>query len=320
MLRDGEVPEGRAEAAVVQKVAHRVGHGTLEPLQGAANLVDGLHRHRKRTIRIADQSGGNRGGGGQRLRERRSDPDATVEPRLGSRSFQLQSLVEREFDARRAQPQPSWNGWQERHRQGYHQQRAGCRKTDLRHSERLPRGGRHATRTRRDHCSCEHRGQQAPREEPRAQSSRHEAQDTQMPISGMQEGLHQELASEGPSEDAHGREAVQVQLGRLRVAIRALRRADAPLSQAHRRETVQVPALRPMLLAQRSPSPPHEETRVIDRPRERSSTRVAVQEGRARLHPDPRVPPERSPRDRVSSTDTNPPDDEATHPRATRRW
>ena len=43
--------------------------------------------------------------------------------------------------------------------------------TDLRHSERLPRGRRHATRTRRDNCSCEHRGQQAPREEPRAQSA-----------------------------------------------------------------------------------------------------------------------------------------------------
>ncbi|OAD53722.1 hypothetical protein WN48_09294 [Eufriesea mexicana] len=57
------------------------------------------------------------------------------------------------------------------------------------------------------------------------------------------------------------REAVQVQLGGLRVAIRAFRRADAPLPQAHRREAVQVPALRPMLLPQRSPSPAHEETR-----------------------------------------------------------
>lgn len=58
MLRDGEVPEGRAEAAVVQKVAHRIGHGTLEPLQGAPHLVDSVHRHRQRTIRIANQNGG----------------------------------------------------------------------------------------------------------------------------------------------------------------------------------------------------------------------------------------------------------------------
>lgn len=58
MLRDGEVPEGRAEAAVVQKVAHRVRYGTLEPLQGAPYLVDSVHRHHQRTIRIANQNGG----------------------------------------------------------------------------------------------------------------------------------------------------------------------------------------------------------------------------------------------------------------------
>ena len=58
MLRDGEVPEGRAEAAVVQKVAHRVGHSAVEPLQGAAYLVDSNNRHRQRTIRIANQNGG----------------------------------------------------------------------------------------------------------------------------------------------------------------------------------------------------------------------------------------------------------------------
>jgi len=71
---------------------------------------------------------GDRGGGRQRVRKRGSNPDATVESWVGSRSFQLQSLVEREFDARRAQPQPSRHGRQERHRQGHHQQRAGCRK------------------------------------------------------------------------------------------------------------------------------------------------------------------------------------------------
>lgn len=74
---------------------------------------------------------GDRGGGRQRVRKRRSDPDATVESWVGSRSFQLQSLVEWEFDARRAQPQPSWHGWQERYRQGYYQQRARCRKVGV---------------------------------------------------------------------------------------------------------------------------------------------------------------------------------------------
>lgn len=49
MLRDGEVPEGRAEAAVVQKTPHRAGHSTLEPLQGAIDLVDDVHRN-ERTI------------------------------------------------------------------------------------------------------------------------------------------------------------------------------------------------------------------------------------------------------------------------------
>lgn len=65
------------------------------------------------------------------MRKRRSDPDATVESWVGSRSFQLQSLVEWEFDARRAQPQPSWHGWQERYRQGYRWQRARCCKVSI---------------------------------------------------------------------------------------------------------------------------------------------------------------------------------------------
>lgn len=66
------------------------------------------------------------------MRKRRSNPDATAESWVGSRSFQLQSLVEWEFDARRAQPQPSRHGRQERYRQGHHQQRAGCRKVKCR--------------------------------------------------------------------------------------------------------------------------------------------------------------------------------------------
>jgi len=66
-----------------------------------------------------------------------------------------------------------------------------------------------------------------------------------------------------------------VQLGGLRLAIRAFGRIDAPLPQAHRREAVQVPALRPMLLPQRPPSPPHEKTRVINRLRGRFRPSVA---------------------------------------------
>lgn len=76
--------------------------------------------------------------------------------------------------------------------------------TDLRYGERLPRGRQHATRTRGCDRGHNHRGQQAPREEQRAQSARYEAQDTQMPVSRMQESLHQELASQGSSKDAHG--------------------------------------------------------------------------------------------------------------------
>lgn len=74
---------------------------------------------------------GDWGGGGQRVRKRRSDPDATVESRVGSRSFQLQSLVEWEFDARRAQPQPSRRGREECYRQGYYRERAECRKVSV---------------------------------------------------------------------------------------------------------------------------------------------------------------------------------------------
>lgn len=56
MLRDGEVPEGRAEAAIVQKTPHGTRHSTLEPLQGAVDFVD-VHRN-ERTIRPPNQNGG----------------------------------------------------------------------------------------------------------------------------------------------------------------------------------------------------------------------------------------------------------------------
>lgn len=57
MLRDGEVPEGRAEAAIVQKTPHGTRHSTLEPLQGAVDLVDDVHRN-ERTLRSPNQNGG----------------------------------------------------------------------------------------------------------------------------------------------------------------------------------------------------------------------------------------------------------------------
>lgn len=85
------------------------------------------------------------------------------------------------------------------------------------------------------------------------------------------------------------------------MAIRAIGRADAPLPQAHRGETVQVSTLRPMLLPQRSPSPPHEETRVIDRGRDRSSTQRPVSQDRptrgSSLPEDSRGPAALSPRE-----------------------
>ncbi|XP_037570352.1 protein enabled isoform X1 [Dermacentor silvarum] len=66
---------------------------------------------------------------------------------------------------------------------------------------------------------------------------------------GLQQELHQELAPQGPLADAHGREAVPVQLERVRLEVRPLRRAHEALPQAHRRQAVPVPALRTRLLA-----------------------------------------------------------------------
>lgn len=57
MLRDGEVPEGRAEATIVQKTPHGIGHSALEPLQGTIDLVDDIHWN-ECTIRSPNQNGG----------------------------------------------------------------------------------------------------------------------------------------------------------------------------------------------------------------------------------------------------------------------
>lgn len=54
LLRDGEVLEGRAKATIVQKIAHRAGHGAVESLQGAANLVDGHNGDAQLAIRAND--------------------------------------------------------------------------------------------------------------------------------------------------------------------------------------------------------------------------------------------------------------------------
>lgn len=59
MLRDGEVPEGRAEVTIVQKTPHGIGHSTLEPLQGTIDLVDDVYWN-ERTIRRPNQNGGER--------------------------------------------------------------------------------------------------------------------------------------------------------------------------------------------------------------------------------------------------------------------
>jgi hypothetical protein len=54
-------------------------------------------------------------------------------------------------------------------------------------------------------------------------------------------------------------EAIQVHLGRLRLEVRALRRADPPLPKAHGRQAVPVRGVQPQLLALRPPGAAHEE-------------------------------------------------------------
>lgn len=54
-------------------------------------------------------------------------------------------------------------------------------------------------------------------------------------------------------------EAVQVHVGRLRLAVRALRWADAPLPEAHGGQALPVRRLQPQLLPLRPPGAPHEE-------------------------------------------------------------
>lgn len=54
------------------------------------------------------------------------------------------------------------------------------------------------------------------------------------------------------------REAIQVHLGRLWVAIRAIGWTDTPLSQAHRRQTISMQVLRSLLLPFRSSGVTHE--------------------------------------------------------------
>lgn len=64
------------------------------------------------------------------------------------------------------------------------------------------------------------------------------------------------------SVPCHRWEAVQVHLGRLRLEVRALRRADAPLPEAHGRQAVPVRGVQPQLLALRPPGAAHEAAHV----------------------------------------------------------
>ena len=88
-------------------------------------------------------------------------------------------------------------------------------------------------------------------------------------------GLHQELPPEGPHEDPHGREAVPVLLGGLRLEILQVwspanrtriynifrvRRADPSLQEAHGNQALQMSSLPPSFLKIRSPRASHEET------------------------------------------------------------
>ena len=56
-------------------------------------------------------------------------------------------------------------------------------------------------------------------------------------------GVHKELPLEGAQADPHGREAVLLLLGRLRLEVREVRRADQAPQEAYRHETIQMPSL-----------------------------------------------------------------------------
>ena len=53
-------------------------------------------------------------------------------------------------------------------------------------------------------------------------------------------GVHEELPPEGAQADAHGREAVLLLVGRLRLEVCPLRRAHQTSQEAHRHEALQV--------------------------------------------------------------------------------
>lgn len=78
------------------------------------------------------------------------------------------------------------------------------------------------------------------------------------------------------------REAVQVLLGGLRVALRPVGRADAALPQAHRRQAVPLPPLRALLLALRPPGAARQAPRVARGPR-RPRAATETQINRARI-------------------------------------
>ena len=72
----------------------------------------------------------------------------------------------------------------------------------------------------------------------------------------LQQGVHQELASQGAPADAHGRKAVQVHVGGLQLEICPLGRAHTAHAKAHRHQAVQVPPLRAGVCPIGSPGTP----------------------------------------------------------------
>ena len=76
----------------------------------------------------------------------------------------------------------------------------------------------------------------------------------------MHEDVHEEQSLESALETTHGREAVRVHVGRLRLALFALRRTGTTQAFAFGNQTVSVRRLREALLAQRSPVKTLEDT------------------------------------------------------------
>ena len=69
----------------------------------------------------------------------------------------------------------------------------------------------------------------------------------------VQQDVHKELSPQGSQKGSHGREAIPVSLGGVRLGISPLRRADTALPETHGGETVQMCSVRQEFLSLRSP-------------------------------------------------------------------